>query len=177
MDRLTVRGKQNKNLVYIAAPVNGLCKIQPNFCPVAEECDKNTKMISDRKCPTLQLVDRLAEYEDTGLSPAEVAELAQAKADGRVVVLPCKVGDTVYVVVTDCDCAYTDNMNDCAYCDYVVMPCDDFFRYDEDEWECGFKPHVREDKFSIAMYEQLGKTIFLTREEAERALKERDNND
>ena len=29
-------------------------------------------------------VDRLAEYEDTGLSPAEVAELAQAKADGRL---------------------------------------------------------------------------------------------
>jgi hypothetical protein len=82
----------------------------------------------------------------------------------------------VYVVVTDCDCAYAGDMNDCAYCDYVVMPCDDFFRYDEDEWECGFKPHVREDKFSIAMYEQLGKTIFLTREEAEKALKESDNN-
>lgn len=37
-----------------------------------------------------ELLDRLAAYEDTGLTPAEVAELAKAKADGRLVVLPCK---------------------------------------------------------------------------------------
>ncbi|MBR1810768.1 MAG: hypothetical protein IJ766_03835 [Clostridia bacterium] len=41
-------------------------------------------------------IDRLAAYEDTGLEPAEVAELAKAKADGRLVALPCKVGDIVY---------------------------------------------------------------------------------
>lgn len=35
-----------------------------------------------------EVLERLAAYEDTGLSPAEVAELAQAKADGRLVVLP-----------------------------------------------------------------------------------------
>lgn len=158
MDRLTAR--ENGNAYYPECFER--CDGDNNYCHCCE--------LDDRIC------DRLAEYEDTGLSPAEVAELAQAKADGRVVVLPCKVGDTVYVVVTDCDCAYAGNMNDCAYCDYVVMPCDDFFRYDEDEWECGFKPHVREDKFSIAMYEQLGKTIFLTRGEAEKALRERENN-
>ena len=32
-------------------------------------------------------VDRLAAYEDSGLSPEEAQELAKAKADGRVVVL------------------------------------------------------------------------------------------
>ena len=37
-----------------------------------------------------ELLDRLAAYEDTGLTPEEVAELAKAKADGRLVVLPCK---------------------------------------------------------------------------------------
>ena len=67
-------------------------------------------------------VDRLAAYEDTGLTPERCAEFARADAegryivmrdaeqegvarpreiaeadkDGRVVVLPCKVGDTVY---------------------------------------------------------------------------------
>lgn len=64
---------------------------------------------------------RLAAYEDTGLTPAEVhsmsgewcammsvlnslgshdrlRELAEADKDGRVVVLPCKVGDTVWIV-------------------------------------------------------------------------------
>jgi len=38
-------------------------------------------------------VDRLAAYEDSGLSPDEVQELAKAKADGRLVVLPVKVGE------------------------------------------------------------------------------------
>lgn len=69
-------------------------------------------------------VDRLAAYEDTGLYPESVEalklsmmgkaiseitefdglpidrlrELAEADRDGRVVVLPCKVGDTVYLL-------------------------------------------------------------------------------
>lgn len=66
---------------------------------------------------------RLAAYEDVGLSPGEVAslwaewdammsvlnsiggydrlrELTEADKEGRVVVLPCKVGDTVYKVIT-----------------------------------------------------------------------------
>ena len=69
-------------------------------------------------------VDRLAAYEDTGLEPGEVLtgkemaevgcaiirlkkyedigpidhlrELAQAEKDGRLVMLPCRVGDVVY---------------------------------------------------------------------------------
>ena len=66
---------------------------------------------------------RLADYEDTGLTPAEVRsmsgewcammsvlnsigsydrlrELAEADRDGRVLILQCKVGDTVYRVFT-----------------------------------------------------------------------------
>ena len=42
------------------------------------------------------IMNRLAAYEGTGLTPEEVAELAQAKADGRCVVLPCRVGGTVW---------------------------------------------------------------------------------
>lgn len=43
-----------------------------------------------------QLADRLAEYEDTGLSPAEVAELVQAKKEGRLAVWPRgEIGDYV----------------------------------------------------------------------------------
>ena len=67
------------------------------------------------------LTDRLAAYEDTGLEPQEIKqlpsawmekvkeleaigaidrlrELAAADKEGRLVVLPCKVGDTVYRV-------------------------------------------------------------------------------
>jgi hypothetical protein len=100
---------------------------------------------------------------------AENARLRAKLDDPRTVTLPCAVGTTVYVVVTDCDCAYDGDMNACSECDYVIMPCDDFFRYDENEWECGFKPHVREDKFTLAMYDDFGKTVFLTREAAEAA--------
>lgn len=75
--------------------------------------------------------DRLAAYEDTGLEPEEIAEileqhkgfksaindennvpqvswgraseLCRADKDGRAVVLPCKVGDTVYIPnITNC---------------------------------------------------------------------------
>lgn len=71
-----------------------------------------------------RLKDRLAAYEGTGLTPEEVndivvgaklmakakvvsafgvaaerlRELAEADKDGRLVVLPCKVGDTVYMI-------------------------------------------------------------------------------
>ena len=57
---------------------------------------------------------RLAAYEDTERTPEEITAmqhtldeyhkvadpLLRAQADGRVVVLPCKVGDTVYRVIT-----------------------------------------------------------------------------
>ena len=76
-------------------------------------------------CPSFdRLVERLAAYEDTGLEPercaefaradaegryivmrdaeqegvARLRELAEADKDGRVVVLPCKVGDRLYEV-------------------------------------------------------------------------------
>lgn len=71
-------------------------------------------------CPSFdRLVERLAAYEDTGLEPEQcenakviiesafsddtskaerIRELLKADKDGRVVVLPCKVGDRLYEV-------------------------------------------------------------------------------
>ena len=71
----------------------------------------------------ISAANRLADYEDTGLTPEEVSalirdwcdlctivgecggisrvrELDEADRAGRLVVLPCKVGDTVYKVIT-----------------------------------------------------------------------------
>jgi hypothetical protein len=50
----------------------------------------------DEQGQICMLADRLAAYEDSGLSHEESQELAKAKTEGRLVVLPCKVGDTVY---------------------------------------------------------------------------------
>lgn len=59
-----------------------------------------------------KVVDRLAAYEDTGLEPGEIMGLCtmdkrswmakmlrweEAERAGRLVVLPCKVGDTVWI--------------------------------------------------------------------------------
>ena len=41
-----------------------------------------------------EMFDRLAAYEETGLEPEE---LAQAKKEGRLVVLPCSIGDPVFM--------------------------------------------------------------------------------
>ena len=63
-------------------------------------------------------------------------ELVEADREGRCVVLPCKVGETVW----------------------TLLP------------ECG-KYFVRKAGFSVSMFRQIGKTVFLTRESADAAMK------
>lgn len=43
-----------------------------------------------------ELRARLAAYEDTHLTPEGITKLAQAKADGRLVEMPCKINDTIW---------------------------------------------------------------------------------
>ena len=75
-------------------------------------------------------------------------ELADADRAGKLVVLPCKVGDTVF-----------DIGDGTAYATRVLN-----FSYLGDHWACR----------TVSSYpdlEQFGTRIFLTREEAEAALK------
>lgn len=83
-----------------------------------------------------------------------------------VIVPPCKVGDTVYEIYrdyTECS-AHGEKIIHCIDCEY--------------EGECDSKPFlaVRELNFSRYNFYPLtmafGKTVFLTKEEAEQALKE-----
>ena len=67
-------------------------------------------------------------------------ELLQADREGRVLVLPCKIGDTVYRI------QYVQKENG---------------RY---------RMGVAEFKFTLLCLSERGKRIFLTREEAEKAL-------
>jgi len=138
-------------------------------------------------CPAFdRLVERLAAYEDTGLTPegveyalrylnstsiAEIKgfegvsvdrlqELAAADKEGRVVVLPCKVGDTVYLVNGNTILEFT-------VVGYSVDETGISWVYSEYADKTG---HTYERTFSP---DRIGKDIFLTREEAERALKGR----
>lgn len=90
---------------------------------------------------------RLKQYEDTGLTPEQCAEYARADAEGRLVVLPCKVGDHVYDI-TDGTAYRTEVLSFAIRAD--GMACRTVSSY----------PNV--DAF--------GTRIFLTREEAKEAL-------
>ena len=122
--------------------------------------------------------DRLAAYEDTGLTPEEIKapftedtminlaaqalgvepsrlrEIAEADKDGRVVVLPCKVGDAVWRIVRDGEPHITrDEVRDMYFADDMT-PC------------------VELVGGRVTFTEKFGKTVFLSRAEAERALQE-----
>lgn len=147
--------------------------------------------------PLIDAANKLDAYEDTGLEPEEIEqlkgevfglkvdkqeleqyraigpidrlrELVEADRDGRCVVLPCKVGDKVYVI-------------------------------DDGDYHSGYKPYAREKEVTEISWKKVrngkdlgfglilkggdcgtsarykissvGKTVFLTREAAEAALK------
>lgn len=127
-------------------------------------------------CPSFDcLVERLAAYEDTGLTPercaefaradaegryivmrdaeqegvARLRELAEADKDGRLVVLPCKVGDTIYHISK----VRTSHFED----DKIIID-------DEGRWK------IYEMPFALIHLPYIGKSYFLTREEAGTAL-------
>ena len=132
-----------------------------------------------------EMMTRLAAYEDTHMMPADVMsmrmdmaiitallhdcdvhrmrELAEADKDGRLVVLPCKVGDTLWVTGRDnmpreMELEAPDIRAVCTDEDNLCMST------------CNRKPdgfcayRLRNDGADV------GKTVFLTREEAEKAL-------
>lgn len=125
-----------------------------------------------------QRLERLIAYEETGLEPyicisykkfedeaiskgvpfSRIVELMETDRDGRLVVLPCKVGSPVYRIGASI-CKWRDADHCDTYCSG--------YEY-EDCWEG--ERTVLEEKFSLNMLGKIGKTVFLTREEADAAL-------
>lgn len=131
-------------------------------------------------CPSFdRLVERLATYEDTGLMPEEVSalikdwsdlrtivgkcggidrlrDLAEAGRAGRLVVFPCKVGDIVWANLGEMrhtrKCVI-EFVNIGSRVTTIVFSTVDGLRE-----QYGVNPI------------SFGKTVFLTREEAEKAL-------
>ena len=120
-----------------------------------------------------RLLDRLVEYEDTGLTPGEIKSMKdehfsglemaklhsalmelkkyqEADKDGRLVVLPCKVGDVLYR-------ASPSGV-------VVHRVANVVYRGITNRWYIDTIPNLPYAS------EELGKTTFLTREEAEKAL-------
>ncbi len=141
-----------------------------NFCDIAQ-C-KEVKCPYDTDCSQKQVWERLKAYEGSKLSPEDAAnlhailrlgdgmmlmrlrELAVADQKGRVVVLPCEVGHAAYWVhngiITDC------RINRIQVNRKGVFLC--------------LKSNKSHGAFRVDTC--LDKTVFLTREEAEKALSE-----
>jgi len=96
-------------------------------------------------------LDELKAYRATGLSPERVAELAEAEKDGRLLVWPCKVGDTVYKV------DFGDGYSEPQIIERIIR------RY----------KHTAYSPYPLCDIELFNKTVFLTRAEAEIALERR----
>lgn len=92
-----------------------------------------------------------------GIDINRLRKLAEADRDGRVVVLPCKVGDTVYEVTSRKTISEyrVKAIRVELFCTFI-------------EWDivAGF---VDKSLFGVSV-DEIGKTVFLTREEAEAAL-------
>ena len=149
---------------------------EDHYMKCSEDCNVDMDCVD---CPAFdKLIERLAAYEDTGLTPEEIKapftedtminlaaqalgvepsrlrELAEADKDGRCVVLPCKVGDTVWRIVRDGEPHITrDEVRDMYFADDMT-PC------------------VELVGGRVTFTEKFGKTVFLSRAEAERALQE-----
>ncbi len=112
-----------------------------------------SNMVDVGECYTGRIIDCLAAYEDSGLTPEQVQELAKAKADGRRVVLPVKVGNVVWkikAVLSYFSKPIEDRVERIIISSNEILVC------------C-----TSGTKFSV---NSIGKTVFLTREAAEKAL-------
>lgn len=160
MERMTERGEGG--IAYypqcFKEPCEGMgCKI--------EQCK-----FSEAAC------DRLAAYEDSELSPEDAAnlhailrlgdgmtlmrlrELAVADQEGRVVVLPCKVGHRVFALL--------DTDKHISECEIKQIGLGNEIGF------VGLEPiGARGREYGVSL-NGFGKTVFLTREEAEKALAE-----
>ena len=148
----------------------------------AMDCD-SCGLKTSRKCTLYkcrnQLMKRVAAYEDTnltpedlnapftwqtvlnqaaqkalGLEPSRLRELAEADKAGRVVVLPCKVGDELW-----------------TYCDHPIKRVYSFTVSDVSTMNG--RTVLNTLGLGTIRPEDIGKTVFFTREEAERAMEGR----
>lgn len=128
-----------------------------HFCDIAQ-C-RELPCPHGGSCTQRKVWEKLKAYEDTGLTPKLAQETAEfaiwvhenglekikewIKADkaGRLVVLPCKVGTATY------------------YIHYPIA-----FYPDESE------PEIKRGIFTLIDLDRFGHSVFLTREEAEKAL-------
>lgn len=97
-------------------------------------------------------IKKLCDYEDT-------------EEQGLLVRLPVPIGTKVYMIASTFDCIY--DYDNCKA--YQKWKC-------EEDISCEYEKksyYVKEIEFTSIIKDSIGKSVFLTREEAEKKLKER----
>ena len=103
---------------------------------------------------------------DIDISPDRLQEIILAEKDGRLVVLPCKVGDTVYAWQP---LRISEFCVDPLHGEIVTAKVIEITLKDGIEW---MRLYSDDDRIADYRGESFGKTVFLTKEAAEAALKE-----
>lgn len=100
-----------------------------------------------------KVAEKLADYED-------------AEEQGLLVRLPVSIGAKVYMIASLFDCVY--NYDNCKATQKWKCEEDIRCEYERKSY------YVKEIEFISIMKDSIGKSIFLTREEAEKKLEEKD---
>lgn len=153
-----------------------------NFCDISRcQSTPGGSFCEDGACSQRKVWERLKEYEDTERRPEEVRalnrlfdyaltesrtlqeqlalierlrELAEADKDGRLVVLPCKVGEGLW-----------------TFCSHPVEQVYSFTVTDIST--LNGRTMLNTSRCGVIDARDVGETVFLTREEAEKALEGR----
>ena len=163
-------------------------RLSDNAIEIVNELHTEKLTYESEYVPIIDALNHLAEYEDIGLEPEKIAflknvvddafsdkpeftehirELLRAEQDGRLMVLPCKVRDSFFAVRKFCD-EHGELEEPAEHCDSDCCGCN---------LPCNAELEIKEGKFNsihhiVAERESIGVSIFLTREEAEKALED-----
>lgn len=123
-----------------------------------------SSVIHNGACPTCE---RAIKQLGLNMMPNRIKKLAQAEKAGRLMVLPCKVGDTVWTNFAMSDWYFKGK--DKPYSARVVfVGLNDSDAIGRGLINVSYGKHNYMTQFSLS---DIGKTVFLTREKAEAALK------
>lgn len=172
MDRLTIEycGEYVPRELCSMDRLGGVddCDLCCEYCKATEEGDEDC-----RGCAINQCFNKLGEYENTAITPEQIREIDRLYAEkckelanitaeleklqeyrdldnqGKLLKLPCAVGDTIYTIYSDEDSSFVEEPKVVEVSTHRVWIDSAYFDYDD-----------------------FGKTVFLEKEAAEKALKE-----
>lgn len=127
--------------------------------------DKNEDCTSCSICWNCNIPPRECKYINNVLK--KLADYEDLEEQGRLIILPCKVGDTVYCIFSRyTKCTFNNEEFDECSCQGCEYDCDSKKEnYVQEMWAYSLD-------WIVTNLKKFGKTVFLTKSEAEARLKE-----